>query len=97
MKKCEEILTEQKNILVATAEYLLENETMDGEDFKWLCEHDGQAPPKKAKPADEDSGVYVEFSKEYQQTQELRDTAPAEPPDNPPNTVNPGEKDTGNE
>ncbi|HHT16124.1 MAG TPA: ATP-dependent zinc metalloprotease FtsH [Papillibacter sp.] len=47
MKRCENILTEKKHLLVATAEYLLENETMTGEEFKYLCEHDGALPPKK--------------------------------------------------
>ncbi len=50
MKKCEEILTKHKNILLATAEYLLEYETMDGEDFAWLCEHEGKKPPRKKLP-----------------------------------------------
>jgi cell division protease FtsH len=68
MAKCEELLLAHKNILIATAEYLLENETMDGEDFKYLCEHEGALPPKKEKPQTENE-VYVEFSKEYQQAQ----------------------------
>ena len=51
MKRCENILTEKKHLLVATAEYLLENETMTGEEFKYLCEHDGALPPKKTSPA----------------------------------------------
>ena len=37
-KKCEEILTENMGLLTATAEYLLENETMDGETFQALCD-----------------------------------------------------------
>jgi cell division protease FtsH len=70
MRKCEELLTAHKDILIKTAEYLLENETMDGDDFRYLCEHDGEYPPKKAKPAaaDNQDGVYVEFSQEYQQS-----------------------------
>ena len=50
MIKCEEILTEHKNILTSTAEYLLEYETMDGEDFAWLCDHNGEKPPRKSPP-----------------------------------------------
>lgn len=69
MAKCEEILLAHKNILVATAEYLLQNETMDGEDFTWLCEHEGQLPAKKVRPKNDD-GVFIEFSKDYQQTRE---------------------------
>ena len=72
MQRCEELLLTHKNLLVATAEFLLENETMDGDDFKYLCDHDGQLPPKKPKPAAENTqngqdGVYVEFSKNYRQ------------------------------
>lgn len=52
MTKCEELLTKHKNILIATADYLLENETMDGEQFKYLCEHDGETPPPKPKKDD---------------------------------------------
>ena len=47
--KCEEILTEHKDILIVIAEYLLEHETMDGEDFTYVCTHDGQLPPPKEK------------------------------------------------
>ena len=43
---CEEILTEHREIVIATAGYLLEHETMDGEDFKYFCEHGGQMPVK---------------------------------------------------
>ena len=42
---CEEILTEHKDIVIATADYLLEHETMDGEDFRYFCEHGGTMPP----------------------------------------------------
>jgi len=44
---CEEILAEHREIVVATADYLIEHETMDGEDFKYFCEHGGQMPPEK--------------------------------------------------
>ena len=43
-ERCETILTEHRDLVIATAEYLLEHETMDGEDFKYFCEHDGQMP-----------------------------------------------------
>ncbi len=36
--KCEQILTENMGLLIATAEFLLENETMDGKTFKQLCD-----------------------------------------------------------
>jgi cell division protease FtsH len=86
MTKCEELLKAHKNILVATAEYLLENETMDGEDFKYLCEHEGELPPKKPKPQ-EDDGVFVEFSQDYRQAQNIvndgEPSLPSTPPDHP--------------
>ncbi len=50
MKKCEDILTEHRDMLVATAEYLMTHETMDGADFAYMCDHDGQLPEKKEPP-----------------------------------------------
>jgi len=50
--KCEEILTEHRELLVAVAEYLLVNESMEGSDFAFLCEN-GYIPAKEVKPADE--------------------------------------------
>ncbi len=44
--KCIEILTEHRDMLIAVAEYLLENESMDGADFAYMCEHNGEAPSK---------------------------------------------------
>jgi cell division protease FtsH len=49
---CEEILTEHRDKLIAVAEYLLENETMDGDVFEYFCEH-GVFPEKGGKPAEE--------------------------------------------
>jgi len=40
----EELLTEHRELVVATAEYLLEHETIDGEDFRFFCEHGGKMP-----------------------------------------------------
>ncbi len=48
-KLCEELLTEHKDTLIAVAEYLLEHETMDGEEFNYFCDH-GCMPPPKAEP-----------------------------------------------
>ena len=42
---CEKILGEHSELVVATADYLLEHETMDGEDFAYFCEHGGEMPP----------------------------------------------------
>ncbi len=44
--ECERILTEHKDILTGVAEYLLEHETMEGEDFEYYCEH-GVMPVKR--------------------------------------------------
>ena len=49
---CEKILTEHKDQLIAVAEYLLENETMDGDVFEYFCEH-GVFPEKNGKPPQE--------------------------------------------
>ena len=46
---CEKLLTEHRSLVTATAEYLLEHENMDGDDFKFFCENDGQMPPPKEK------------------------------------------------
>ncbi len=43
--KCESILLEHKDLLVAVAEYLLEHESMEGEDFHYLCDH-GKLPDR---------------------------------------------------
>jgi cell division protease FtsH len=37
--KCEEILTEHTDMLIATAEYLLQHESMTGDVFNYLCDH----------------------------------------------------------
>ena len=42
---CEKLLTEHKDLVAATAEYLLEHETMDGEDFKRFIDNGGVMPP----------------------------------------------------
>jgi len=43
MALCEQILTEHADLLIKTAEYLLEHEVMDGNVFAYLCEH-GELP-----------------------------------------------------
>jgi len=44
---CEEILLEHRDLVAATAEYLLEHETMDGEEFKSFCQNGGVMPTNK--------------------------------------------------
>ena len=46
---CTKILVENKLVLAATAKYLLEHETMDADEFKYLCENNGQYPQEKKK------------------------------------------------
>jgi cell division protease FtsH len=46
---CEEILTEHRKLVIATADYLLEHETIDGEDFRLFCKNGGKMPPKSEK------------------------------------------------
>ena len=42
---CEEILSEHSSLVSATAEYLLEHESMDGEEFARFCKNGGIMPP----------------------------------------------------
>ena len=46
MQTCERILTESRELVIKTAEYLLENEVMDGALFIYMCDHGGEMPPK---------------------------------------------------
>jgi len=48
-EKCERLLKAHSNLVVGAANYLLENETMDGDDFNYFCEHGGVVPPPKRK------------------------------------------------
>ena len=52
-KKCEEILRAHADVLTAVAEYLLVNESMDGADFNYFCEHKAFPPKKDETPAPE--------------------------------------------
>ena len=54
--KCEHILTQHADVLRGVAEYLLENESMDGEDFSYFCHH-GELPPKKPEPKMRDESI----------------------------------------
>ena len=53
---CERILTAHSETLIAIAEYLLEHETMDGEDFNYYCDH-GHLPPPKVKGSASDKTI----------------------------------------
>ncbi len=52
--RCEELLTEHRDTLIAVAEFLLQNESMDGSDFDYFCDH-GELPPKPEPPAEPQS------------------------------------------
>ena len=47
IERCEQILTLHSDLVIKVAEYLLENESMSGDDFKYMCSHDGALPEKK--------------------------------------------------
>ena len=55
-KLCEALLQEHRDTLVAVAEYLLEHETMDGDEFNYFCDH-GELPPKKPTPREIDKTI----------------------------------------
>ncbi|NCB73389.1 MAG: ATP-dependent zinc metalloprotease FtsH [Clostridia bacterium] len=51
-KMCEDILSKNRELLVKVAEYLLVNESMDGDDFASMCDK-GFVPVKEKKPLEE--------------------------------------------
>ena len=51
---CEELLHEHRDLVEATAEYLLEHETMDGDDFNAFCLNGGKLPSQKEKESKAD-------------------------------------------
>ena len=61
-KKCEEILLEHRELLISVAEYLLENESMEGEDFASLCKNGFVAPRAKPQPKIEPLNIEEIFS-----------------------------------
>lgn len=56
---CEKILTDHRDQLIAIAEYLLRNETMEAEEFNYFFEHGEFMPisPKAARQAANDSTI----------------------------------------
>ena len=59
--RCESILSQHKDLVAATAEYLLEHETMDGEEFKLFCDNGGRIPDKTARVAKTDPLAGADF------------------------------------
>lgn len=55
--RCEELLTEHRSILIGVAEYLLENESMDREEFDYFCEHGTPMPREEKRPDDGEASV----------------------------------------
>ncbi len=55
-RECERILTEHRDQLIAVAEYLLEHETMEGDEFNYYFAH-GEFMPPKAAPAKADDSI----------------------------------------
>ncbi len=61
-KRCERILLDKMDILHKTAQYLLENETMDGERFAELCKTgEIPAPPEKKPEEKPETGDLTDF------------------------------------
>ena len=90
MAKCESILREHADLLVALAEYLLINETMDGEDFAYFCDH-------RSLPPLPDKSDNVKKAEEELLREEKKD-APAETPTEiPPTEEKPAEAENKDE
>ena len=82
---CERILTEHADTLRGVAEYLLKNESMDGEEFSYFCHH-GALPPKKAEPKMRDATIEpparrISYTFDEPQTPPPGDTAPEPRPE----------------
>ena len=96
--KCEQILNEHRELHVKIAEYLLEHETLEGEDFAYFCEH-GE-PPVKPDPDIEpparvirrmDEPAVSEPAPEAAEPEPEADTPAAPPPASPGDRFTPEE------
>ena len=107
---CEKILTEHADQLRAIAEYLLEHETMEAEEFNYFFEH-GEfmpLPPKELRKVREDKSIerpakkismtdgYAEGD-ETAETQAAEGTPVAEPAEDSPATEPPTDEKMDNE
>ena len=77
--RCEEILSAHRNIIESVAGYLLEHETMDGKDFAYVCDHDGELPPvqEPAQQPESPAGAFSETTSVAEQ--ELPRQMPQQP------------------
>ena len=102
-KKCEEILTEHSEQLKAVAEYLLEHESMDAEEFDYYFKH-GEFMPvssKKVKEARNDPSIerpakHISMTDGYSEQAEPAEAsqeAPAEAPETEAESSDQQEKD----
>jgi len=59
---CEEIIEENRELMISLANYLLEHETLDGNEFKAFCDNNGVMPEKAAPEyASEDTSTSTDF------------------------------------
>ncbi len=86
---CRKLLEEHQDTLIAVAEYLLEHETMDGEDFNYFCDH-GELPPPKPEPDDtieppaRKIAMFIDDDPSAPPTPEQRGEVPEDGPDDEP-------------
>ena len=73
--RCEEILTEHRDLLVTVAEYLLANETMSGDTFTYICSHGGELPPEPEEKQETASPDSVSVPEELSGGQKAPDQA----------------------
>ena len=98
--RCEQILTEHAKELCAIAEYLLEHETMEAEEFNYFFEH-GEfmpMPPREARKAREDASIErpakkISMTDGYAEEGQAPTEAPTEAPAETP-TETPAEAET---
>ncbi len=71
-KRCEDILSENRELLIKTAEYLIANESMTGEEFDFLCKNGyvPEKPPVEEKPEKEDRAA-VQFEESFHSSGEV--------------------------
>ena len=81
---CESILREHADVLVGVAEYLLENETMDGADFNYYCDHKELPPKAPEAPAPEVREPAEEAAPEMELPVQEASEEPGQPVTDPP-------------